>query len=150
MPAAIEPLQQRDANVAVSTRAVPVHVVDDRPVPKAQRERLRRVGPRLRPISPRHPRTNGGPQDPCRNRLQPPSPLHLPGSIAIEYDRLFLRDRVEQFRSRVNGRLSGEHSEDEFKPFRLMKGFVFSFTATCCMYRFPTSGGCQPDRHHTP
>src|ERR1700756_483456 len=37
-------------------------------------------------------------------------------------DMAFLNDRVAQFRDQVARRLSGELSEDEFKPLRLMNG----------------------------
>ena len=39
-----------------------------------------------------------------------------------EYDRQFLRDRAAQFGDQAARRLSGELSEDEFKPLRLMNG----------------------------
>ncbi|MGH9811311.1 MAG: nitrite/sulfite reductase, partial [Terriglobia bacterium] len=39
-----------------------------------------------------------------------------------EFDARFVRERVEQFRYQVERRLSGELSEVEFKPLRLMNG----------------------------
>ncbi|HET6609779.1 MAG TPA: nitrite/sulfite reductase [Rhodopila sp.] len=39
-----------------------------------------------------------------------------------EYERQFLRDRAARFRRQVERRLSGELTEDEFKPLRLMNG----------------------------
>ena len=36
-----------------------------------------------------------------------------------DHDRQLVRERVEQFRSQVQRRLSGELTEDEFKPLRL-------------------------------
>src|SRR5947199_3103526 len=39
-----------------------------------------------------------------------------------EHDRQLVRERVEQFRGQVARRLSGELTEDEFKPLRLMNG----------------------------
>ena len=39
-----------------------------------------------------------------------------------EFDARFVRERAEQFRKQVARRLSGELSEDEFKPLRLMNG----------------------------
>jgi sulfite reductase (NADPH) hemoprotein beta-component len=39
-----------------------------------------------------------------------------------DYDHTLVRERVEQFRGQVARRLSGEISEDEFKPLRLMNG----------------------------
>lgn len=52
---------------------------------------------------------------------------HTP-SLAIgryNYDQIdhqFLKERINQFRSQIERRLSGELSEDEFKPLRLMNG----------------------------
>ena len=39
-----------------------------------------------------------------------------------EFDTAFVNERVTQFREQVGRRLSGELSEDEFKPLRLMNG----------------------------
>jgi sulfite reductase (NADPH) hemoprotein beta-component len=39
-----------------------------------------------------------------------------------EFDSQFVRERAEQFRGQVARRLSGELTEDEFKPLRLMNG----------------------------
>ncbi|MEM7428424.1 MAG: nitrite/sulfite reductase [Pseudomonadota bacterium] len=39
-----------------------------------------------------------------------------------EFDQTFVDQRVEQFRAQVDRRLSGELTEDEFKPLRLMNG----------------------------
>jgi sulfite reductase (NADPH) hemoprotein beta-component len=39
-----------------------------------------------------------------------------------EFDRTLLQERVAEFRDQVKRRLSGELSEDEFKPLRLMNG----------------------------
>nr|HMN88120.1 nitrite/sulfite reductase [Bauldia sp.] len=39
-----------------------------------------------------------------------------------EFDRDFVQDRVAQFRGQVERRLSGELTEDQFKPLRLMNG----------------------------
>jgi sulfite reductase (NADPH) hemoprotein beta-component len=39
-----------------------------------------------------------------------------------EFDREFVRQRVAQFRGQVERRLSGDITEDEFKPLRLMNG----------------------------
>ncbi|CAK0750347.1 sulfite reductase (NADPH) hemoprotein beta-component [Azospirillaceae bacterium] len=44
-------------------------------------------------------------------------------------DRQFVRDRVEQFRRQVARRLTGEMSEDEFKPLRLMNGLYLQLHA---------------------
>jgi sulfite reductase (NADPH) hemoprotein beta-component len=39
-----------------------------------------------------------------------------------EFDAAFVRERAQQFRGQVGRRLSGELTEDEFKPLRLMNG----------------------------
>ncbi len=45
------------------------------------------------------------------------------------YDHQLVRERVEQFRDQVRRRLSGELSEDEFKPLRLMNGLYLQLHA---------------------
>jgi sulfite reductase (NADPH) hemoprotein beta-component len=39
-----------------------------------------------------------------------------------EFDDAFVHERVAQFRGQVARRLSGELTEDQFKPLRLMNG----------------------------
>ena len=46
-----------------------------------------------------------------------------------EFDAAFVADRVAQFRDQVNRRLSGEISEDAFKPLRLMNGVYLQLHA---------------------
>jgi sulfite reductase (NADPH) hemoprotein beta-component len=46
-----------------------------------------------------------------------------------EFDAAFVRQRVAQFRDQVARRLSGELSEDEFKPLRLMNGVYLQLHA---------------------
>ncbi|GGH30523.1 sulfite reductase [Alsobacter metallidurans] len=46
-----------------------------------------------------------------------------------EFDRRFVADRVEQFRDQVQRRLSGELSEEQFKPLRLMNGVYLQLHA---------------------
>jgi sulfite reductase (NADPH) hemoprotein beta-component len=46
-----------------------------------------------------------------------------------EFDARFVRERVAQFRYQVERRLSGELSEDEFKPLRLMNGLYLQLHA---------------------
>ncbi|HWD48579.1 MAG TPA: nitrite/sulfite reductase [Rhizomicrobium sp.] len=46
-----------------------------------------------------------------------------------EFDAQFVRERVEQFRYQVERRLSGELTEDEFKPLRLMNGLYLQLHA---------------------
>ncbi|WP_275790928.1 nitrite/sulfite reductase [Pararhizobium gei] len=46
-----------------------------------------------------------------------------------EFDHAFVSDRVAQFRDQVTRRLSGELSEDAFKPLRLMNGVYLQLHA---------------------
>ncbi|WP_208247989.1 nitrite/sulfite reductase [Rhizobium sp. T1470] len=46
-----------------------------------------------------------------------------------EFDHAFVAERVEQFRDQVQRRLSGELSEDAFKPLRLMNGVYLQLHA---------------------
>ena len=46
-----------------------------------------------------------------------------------EFDHTFVRERVAQFRDQVERRLSGELSEDEFRPLRLMNGLYLQLHA---------------------
>lgn len=46
-----------------------------------------------------------------------------------EFDRTAVLERVEDFRDQVERRLSGELSEDEFKPLRLMNGLYLQLHA---------------------
>jgi sulfite reductase (NADPH) hemoprotein beta-component len=46
-----------------------------------------------------------------------------------EFDARFVSERVEQFRYQVERRLSGELTEDEFKPLRLMNGLYLQLHA---------------------
>ncbi|MEE3018958.1 MAG: nitrite/sulfite reductase [Pseudomonadota bacterium] len=46
-----------------------------------------------------------------------------------EFDRAFVRERVEQYRDQVRRRLDGALTEDEFKPLRLMNGVYLQLHA---------------------
>ena len=46
-----------------------------------------------------------------------------------EFDRAFVRERVEQYRDQVQRRLDGAVTEDEFKPLRLMNGVYLQLHA---------------------
>jgi sulfite reductase (NADPH) hemoprotein beta-component len=46
-----------------------------------------------------------------------------------EFDQAFVTERVEQFRGQVERRLSGEITEDQFKPLRLMNGVYLQLHA---------------------
>ncbi|WP_404861922.1 nitrite/sulfite reductase [Georhizobium sp. MAB10] len=46
-----------------------------------------------------------------------------------EFDHAFVRERVEQYRDQVDRRVSGEITEDQFKPLRLMNGVYLQLHA---------------------
>ncbi|MEL7172468.1 MAG: nitrite/sulfite reductase, partial [Pseudomonadota bacterium] len=46
-----------------------------------------------------------------------------------EFDQRFVEERVAEFRGQVARRLSGELTEDEFKPLRLMNGLYLQLHA---------------------
>ena len=46
-----------------------------------------------------------------------------------EFDHAFVPERVAQFRDQVARRLSGELTEDQFKPLRLMNGVYLQLHA---------------------
>ena len=54
-----------------------------------------------------------------------------------DFDKQFVRARIEEFRGQIARRLDGSLSEDEFKPLRLMKGFTCNCTLTCCALPSP-------------
>ena len=51
-------------------------------------------------------------------------------------------ERVEQFRDQVSGRLSGELTEDQFKPLRLMNGVYLQLHAYMLRIAIPY-GRCR-------
>ncbi|MFW2405915.1 MAG: nitrite/sulfite reductase [Gammaproteobacteria bacterium] len=57
-----------------------------------------------------------------------------------EFDRTLVDERVEQFRRQVQSRISGELSEDRFKPLRLMNGLYLQLHAY--MLRVNVPYGC--------
>ena len=46
-----------------------------------------------------------------------------------EFDHQFVAERTAQFRDQANRRLSGELTEDEFRPLRLMNGLYLQLHA---------------------
>jgi sulfite reductase (NADPH) hemoprotein beta-component len=123
LQSALEKARDRDRNVAVDIRGIPVDFVEGHPVPLARREQLRGAGPSVREdlagttVEERWARAPL-PAPPSTTSASPYAGIYR----YDEYDRQFLRDRAEQFRQQVQRRLSGELSEDEFKPLRLMNG----------------------------
>ncbi|MBT8442154.1 MAG: nitrite/sulfite reductase, partial [Gammaproteobacteria bacterium] len=57
-----------------------------------------------------------------------------------EFDRTLVDERVEQFRRQVASRISGELTEDRFKPLRLMNGLYLQLHAY--MLRVNVPYGC--------
>ena len=62
-----------------------------------------------------------------------------------EFDQEFVRDRVAQFRDQVERRLSGELTEDQFKPLRLMNGVYLQLHAYMLRIAIPY-GTLSPDQ----
>jgi len=54
-----------------------------------------------------------------------------------EYDHQLISDRVKQFRRQVQRRLSGELTEDQFKPLRLMNGLYLQLHAYMLRVNIP-------------
>ena len=46
-----------------------------------------------------------------------------------DFDRTLVEERVHEFRDQVDRRLSGELTEEEFKPLRLMNGVYLQLHA---------------------
>src|SRR4026209_1089346 len=61
------------------------------------------------------------------------------------HDRQLVRERVEQFRSQVQRRLSGELTDDQFKPLRLKNGLYLQLHAYMLRVAIPygTLNGVQ-------
>ena len=62
-----------------------------------------------------------------------------------EFDRAFVRARVDQYRDQVKRRLEGSLNEDEFKPLRLMNGVYLQLHAYMLRVAIPygTLSSCQ-------
>jgi len=54
-----------------------------------------------------------------------------------DFDHRFVRERAEQFRGQVSRRLSGELSEEQFKPLRLMNGVYLQLHAYMLRVNIP-------------
>ncbi|MEM9839428.1 MAG: nitrite/sulfite reductase [Pseudomonadota bacterium] len=62
-----------------------------------------------------------------------------------DYDRAMVADRVAEFRGQVERRISGELTEDEFKPLRLMNGLYLQLHAYMLRVAVPY-GTLNPDQ----
>ncbi|GAN61912.1 nitrite/sulfite reductase [Acetobacter indonesiensis NRIC 0313] len=119
----LETLKHRDDTSIVDIRAVEVEKYSNNSVLIERREQLRAEGPSVRPdLSPEA----GGNRWAVPPFPLPPSTTSLSPFVGMyhydESDRQFLYDRAEVFRDQIARRLSGELTEDEFKPLRLMNG----------------------------
>ena len=56
-----------------------------------------------------------------------------------EFDHAFVAERVAQFSGQVARRVSGELSEDEFKPLRLMNGLYLQLHAYMLRVAIPSA-----------
>ncbi len=96
--------------------------VHSAPAPLTYREQIRASGPSVRADlgtqAKRAARADSLPPPPSVDARSPYAGIYR----YDHYDRQYLRDRAGQFRQQVERRLSGELSEDEFKPLRLMNG----------------------------
>src|SRR5215470_4650691 len=61
------------------------------------------------------------------SRLQSPSEFDM--YAYDEFDRTLVAERVAEFRDQVGRRMSGELTEEEFKPLRLMNGVYLQLHA---------------------
>src|SRR6476659_5913670 len=65
-----------------------------------------------------------------------------------EFDQEFVTERVAQFRDQVERRVSGELTEDQFKPLRLMNGVYLQLHAYMLRVAIPY-GTISPDQMRT-
>ncbi len=117
-----------EARALLDLRAIPVTEGPDGLKPAQYREEIRARGPSVRADLPAGRWRESG------TALPPlPSADHEAPAAGIyrydEYDRAFLRQRAAEFGDQVARRLSGELSEDEFKPLRLMNGLYHQLHA---------------------
>src|SRR6516165_1928746 len=116
---------------------VALHVVDVRAVPAERgvggltpteyREKIRATGPSVRADLPAGTWRNGAalPPLPSASSTSPYAGIYR----YDEYDRDFLRQRAREFGEKVARRRSGELSEEEFVPLRLMNGLYLQLHA---------------------
>src|SRR5262245_56303146 len=77
-------------------------------------------------------RASGTPAPPFATESRPSHP-HLRSRFDMyvydEFDRTLVAERVTEFRDQVGRRISGELTEEEFKPLRLMNGVYLQLHA---------------------
>ena len=103
------------SNLVVDAYAVPVEQRNGHVAPRALREAIRAAGPTTR--------RDLGKQAAGLAPLSGPGPWRRPTMYHYDnFDAAFVAGRVEQFRDQVARRLSGELTEEQFRPHRLMNG----------------------------
>lgn len=119
----LETLKHQYDTSVVDIRAVAVETHHNNNVLTERREQLRADGPSVRPDLSPEAKGNRWASQPFP---VPPSATSLSPFAGIyrydECDRQFLHERVELFRDQIARRLSGQLTEEEFKPLRLMNG----------------------------
>ena len=109
--------------LVVDAHLAEVEITDHGPVPVTRREALRAAGPSIA-LAP-------APACPGRHRRRiTPARTRLPSREAPPHEPdPYLAERSAQFRAQVARRLSGELTEEEFKPLRLMNGVYLQLHA---------------------
>ncbi|MBB4200870.1 nitrite reductase [Rhodoblastus sphagnicola] len=126
---------QRDeqANLVVDARVIEVERGDAGILPSVAREKMRAFGPSI-----------ATPEHGVVSTNAPPLTKTLAAAAGVyrydEHERQFLRDRAAIFRDQVRRRLSGELSEDEFKPLRLMNGLYLQLHGYMLRVAMPYGG----------
>ena len=115
-------LEDAARNLVVDVYAFPVEVRNGHVVPKALREAIRAAGPTVRRDLGKQAR--GLRRSPARPPSRRPTMYHYDG-----FDQAFVDARVKQFRDQVARRLSGELTEEQFRPHRLMNGLYLQLHA---------------------
>ena len=113
----------REDTEAVDAYAAPVAICDGCIEPGNLRERIRAAA--------RHSR--------CQQReaiIRQETQRDRPVYVYDDFDRTLVAERLREFRDQVARRLSGELTEDGFKPLRLMNGVYLQLHAYVCLRVF--------------
>ena len=122
-PAALARAKQDEAsNIVVDPYAIAVEERNGHLAPKALREAIRAAGPTIR-------RDLGKQAQGWRPAPVPRSRRRPTMYRYDEFDAAFVAARVEQFRDQVARRLTGELTEEQFRPHRLMNGLYLQLHA---------------------
>jgi len=107
-------------NEFVSPYLFEVRDVNGKVTPVKEREIIRAAGPTV------HPHTSRRVSSMLKTLVKPVAPNMYRYD---EFDAQFVGERVNQFAGQVARRLSGELTEDQFKPLRLMNGLYLQLHA---------------------